>query len=180
MVYSTNLKKYQKLIAVYAKEYDALEDLALNERYSSIRTPDLTRETTSEGQSSGTVKNNQSRSTTDSPNGFQTQNVHSVNPYDGTGFRTESQDISSETGTRTTTESYSGQPDQTSSTSSGESTTTEKGTETITHTLTRSGSDGRRTLQELAQQEFTLAERMNIFRIIERDLAAKLFLQVWL
>lgn len=179
-VYLTNLKKYQKMIAVYAEDYDALEDLYYNETYTDLRTPNLQSATTSTGSASGTVKNNQTRTTTETPNGWQTQNIHSVNPYDNSGMRSESQDISTESGTRSSAESWSGTADQTSSTSSGSQTTTETGTETITHTATKHGNNGGHTLQELAEQEFTLAARMNIFKIIEKDLAAKVFLQVWL
>lgn len=180
MVYETNLKKYQKMIAVYAAEYNALEDLAENETYTDIRTPELQRATQSSGSASGTVKNNQTRTTTESPNGYQTQNIHSVNPYDGTGFRTESQDVSTETGTRSTAESWSGTADTTSSTSTGSQTISDTGRETITHTASRSGNNGGHTLQELADQELTLADRMNIFKVIEKDIAKKLFIQVWL
>ena len=178
-VYKTNLKKYQRLIAIYAEEYDALEDLYYNESYTDIRTPNLQRATTSSGTASGTVKNNQTRTTTETPNGWQTLNIHSVNPYDNSGMRSESQDVSTETGTRSSAESWTGQADQTSSSSSGSQTTNETGSETITHTATKHGNNGGHTLQELAEQEFTLAARMNIFRIIEKDIAAKLFLQVW-
>lgn len=180
MVYLTNLKKYQRLIEIYASDYDALEDLYYNESYTDIRTPNLQRATTSSGTASGTVKNNQTRTTTETPNNWQTQNIHSVNPFDNTGMRSESQDVSTETGTRSSAESWSGQADQTSSSSSGSQTTNETGTETITHTATKHGNNGGHTLQELAEQEFTLAARMNIFKIIEKDLAEKIFLQVWI
>lgn len=179
MVYETNLKKYQKLIAIYAAQYDALEDLDYTETYTDLRTPNLQRQTSSTNSSSGTYKNNQSRTTTETPQNWQAENVHSVNPYDNSGFRTESKDVSSESGTRSTSESWSGSPDQTSNTSTGSQTVGETGSETITHTGSRVGNNGSHTLQELAEQEITLAARMNIFRIIEKDLAAKLFLQVW-
>ena len=56
----------------------------------------------------------------------------------------------------------------------------ETGTETNIHRLTRSGNIGVTTSQQMLESELVLADKMNLFKIIEQDLASKLFLQVWL
>ena len=56
---------------------------------------------------------------------------------------------------------------------------TETGTETHARSFTAKGNIGTMTVQDMANQELDLSERMNVFRQIEKDLAAKLFLQVW-
>lgn len=178
-VWEQNRKKYEKLFALYDATYTPLEADEMTETYSSTRTPNLTRTGQSSATASGTMERKQTLTKTETPNQYGTTTTHSVNPYDNPGFRSETKDETIDTGTRTTSESYSGSPDASSSTSSGSSTQTETGTETISHTLTRSGNS-RYSPQELAEQEIALAERMNIFKIIEKDLAKKVFLQVWI
>ena len=57
--------------------------------------------------------------------------------------------------------------------------TTETGTDKHERELSVVGNIGTMSSQNMANQELDLAGRMNIFREIERDLAAKLFIQVW-
>lgn len=178
-VYAQNAKKYEKMFALWDAEYNPLEADEMTETYSSTRTPNLTRTGTSSATASGTMERKQTLTKTETPNQYGTTTTHSVNPYDNPGFRTEYKDETIDSGTRTTSESYSGSPDASSSTSSGSSTQTERGTETISHNLTRSGNS-RYSPQELAEQEIALADRLNIFKIIEKDIAKKVFLQVWI
>lgn len=157
-----------------------------------------TRETSTTGNSNTNTTNklNQVHTTTDTPNGYTETSVHSVNPYDNAGMTEESQDKLTQTGSRTVQESYSGDADTTDQTVSGTSTTTnsggtstkntgtntqqETGTDKTEHTLTRKGNIGVTTSQQMLESEMNLAEKMNIFKIIEQDIAAKLFLQVWI
>lgn len=178
-VWETNKQRYRKLGELLINLYDPLAGVDMYESYTDVRTPELTTSTASSGSSSGTIANHQTKTTTETPNSYQTTNVHSVNPYDGTGFRTENQDVSTETGSRTATETYTGDPDTTSSTSSGLQTTNEGGKETITHTLQRVGNNGTRAPAELADLEYNFAQKLNLFKTIEKDIAAKIFLQVW-
>lgn len=178
-VWEQNRKKYEKLFAIYDAQYNPLEADEMTESYSSTRTPNLTRTGQSSATASGTIERKQTLTKTETPNQYGTTTTHSVNPYDNPGFRSETKDETIDSGTRTTTEAYTGSPDASSSTSSGSSTQTETGTETISHTLSRSGNS-RYSPQELAEQEIALAERMNIFKIIEKDIARKVFLQVWI
>lgn len=175
----TNAKKYEKLVAVYTAEYNPLNNYDMTESFDDTRTPDLTATSTGTSSADGTVKNNQTRNTTDTPDGYQETSLRSVNPYDGTGFRDESQNITTQTGTRTTSESYAGEPDTTHSESTANSTTHQTGTEKIHHELSRKGNIGVTSSQQLLESEYSLAEKMNIFKVIEKDIAAEIFLKVW-
>ena len=81
--------------------------------------------------------------------------------------------------------SYAGDPDQTethsgSTTSvTGDITRTETGTETTTIRSTIHGNIGVMSSQQMAEQELALAEKMAIWTVIERDVAAAILLQVW-
>lgn len=178
-VSQVNAKKYEKLIAVYTAQYNPIDNYNMTESFDDTRTPDLTATSTGTSSADGTVKNNQTRNTTDTPDGYQETSLRSVNPYDGTGFRDESQNITTQTGTRTTSESYAGEPDTTHSESSANSTTHQTGTEKIHHELSRKGNIGVTTSQQMLESEMSLAEKMNIFKVIEKDIAAEIFLKVW-
>ena len=178
-VSQVNAKKYEKLIAVYTAQYNPIDNYNMTESFDDTRTPDLTATSTGTSSADGTVKNNQTRNTTDTPDGYQETSLRSVNPYDGTGFRDESQNITTQTGTRTTSESYAGDPDTTHSESTANSTTHQTGTETIHHELSRKGNIGVTSSQQLLESEYSLAEKMNIFKVIEKDIAAEIFLKVW-
>lgn len=175
----TNAVKYKKLIVVIKAEYNPIDNYNMSETSDDIRTPDLVATLNGTATASGSVKNNQTRTTSDNPDGYTETSINSVNPYDNTGMRDESQNITTQTGTRETIESYSGEADTTDSTSTSETTTTQKGTETLSHTLSRKGNIGVTTSQQMLESEITLAQKLNIFKIIERDLAAEIFLKVW-
>lgn len=178
-VYQTNREKYMRMAAAAIAEYNPLYNVDANERYTDVRTPNLTTETYTTGNSSGTVKNNQTRTTTDNGGDYHNITDSKRDPYDGSGLRTDGQTDTHATGSRSSSESYSGEADTTSSTSTGSGTTTATGTETITHTLRRYGNIGVTSSQSLITQELELSQKLNIFKVIEKDIAAKLFIQVW-
>ena len=208
VIYQTNKLKYQKLITVATAEYEPIENYNMIEEGQDTRTPNLTnqvtlnttsattdtRSTTLNGTSNTTSAINQAKTTTDAPQNFKETSTHSVNPYDNPGFTNEYKDEVTQEGTRTVQESYSGNPDTTAVTSNststnsggtstantGTNTSTETGTDTTTHRLTRRGNIGVTTSQQMLESELVLADKMNLFKIIEQDLASKLFLQVWL
>ena len=207
IVYNTNRIKYEKLIAAATAEYNPIDNYNMIESSTDVRTPDLTtqlilnttaamtdtRTTTTTGDSTTTNKLNQTKSTTETPNNYTETATHAVNPYDNPGMTEESRDTTVQSGTRTVAESYSGTPDETtvnvgstitnsggtSTTNSGTNTNTETGTDTTEHELTRRGNIGVTTSQQMLESEMALAEKMNLFRIIEQDIASKLFIQVW-
>lgn len=179
MVWRTNKKKYLALAAAVNAEYNPLYNVDATESYTDTRTPDLTTTTQSTGSSSGSVKNNQTRTTTDNPGTYAEITDSRRDPYDGSGLRTDQQTETHATGSRSTVESYAGDPDTTSSTSTGSGTTHATGSEVIEHELRRYGNIGVTSSQSLIEQELALAEKRNIFKIIEKDIAKKLFLQVW-
>lgn len=208
LVYNTNKIKYDKLIAAATAEYNPIDNYNMIESSTDVRTTDLatqltlnttaamtdSRKTTTTGDSTTTNKLNQTKTTTETPNNFTETSTHEVNPYDNPGFVNESKDTSVQSGTRTVAESYSGTPDETivnagstvtnsggtSTTNSGTNTNKETGTETTEHELTRRGNIGVTTSQQMLESELVLANKMNLFKIIEQDLASKIFLQVWL
>lgn len=179
LVYETNKKKYDKLLSVYTATYNPIQNYDMTESSTDTRNPNLQSSSESTTSSTSTIKNNQSRTSTEIPENYTETSVHSVNPFDSSGLRIESENTNSISGTRTTTESYAGNADESDTTGTATSTTTTTGTDTNTHTLSRSGNIGVTTSQQMLESEIQLADKMNIFRIIERDIAAKLFLQVW-
>lgn len=200
--------KYTRMIAAVKAEYNPIHNVDATESYTDVRTPDLQKELTlntttamTDTRSSTLTLNtttsssiNQTRTTTDTPNNLQSTNVHSVSPNDEAGFHGESKDVSTQTGSTTQTESYNGNPDTTqntgtnttqnsggtSTTNTGTNTQTDTGTETVEHNSRRYGNIGVTSSQKLVNEELDLADRINIFRIIEQDIAKKLFLQVWI
>ena len=208
VIYQTNQLKYQKLIAVATADYEPIENYNMIETASDVRTPNLTNEmtlnttasmtdtrsATTTGNSTNTSQINQTRTNTDTPNNYTTTSTHKVNPYDNPGFVNAEEDVSVQTGTRSSTEYYSGNPDTsttignstttnsggTSTTNTGTNTNKETGTEKNDHTLTRRGNIGVTTSQQMLESELILADKMDLFKIIEHDLASKIFLQVWL
>lgn len=184
-------KKYDKLIAIYQAQYDPISNYDRTEEIETIRTPDLTKAssgsatTNTEASSEGTMKNNQTRTTTESGGDFQAVDTRSVVPYDQSTFSDAERHTTSASGSRTTGEAWSGQPDKSTSSTTSEATATdsrtetETGTDTTTHEAHIYGNIGVTSSQELARQEQELADRMNIWKVIETDLARDLFLQVW-
>lgn len=177
--YYANAKKYAELIALYEEDIDIFSPVNITESYTDTRTPNLTSSSTSSAGGSTETKNNQSRTSTTTPATTTTTN-HSVNPFDNTGLRQESQDTSTDSGTNTTVESYSGLADKIESTSSSSSSVSTTGTETIVHSLTRSGRDGKFTISDLINQAEEAAKELNLLDLILNDIAEQVFLQVWL
>ena len=91
----------------------------------------------------------------------------------GTNTRTDNL-TQTTTGTNTRTDDLT---QATTGTNTNNTLTT--GTDTNTHTLTRRGNIGVTTSQQMLESQLALAAKMNIFKVIERDIAQKLFLQVW-
>lgn len=191
-VQMTNKIKYDKIIEAATAEYDPISNYDMIEESIDTRTPDLTHELTlntivqSTGGNTTTTTLNQTKTTTETPNNFTETSTHAENPYDNPGFIDASKDTIVQTGARSVSESYTGNPDSTSVTSTGSSTntgtntTTETGTDTTTHRLTRKGNIGVTTSQQMLESEMAIAVKMNIFKMIEQDIGAKIFLQVWL
>lgn len=207
-VLTTAGDKYTRMIAAAKASYNPIHNIDATETYTDVRTPDLQKELTlntttamTDTRSSTLTLNtitsssiNQTRTTTDTPNNLKTTNVHSVNPYDNPGYLEDTKDESTQTGSTQQTESYTGNPDTTqntgtnttqngggtSTTNTGTNTQTDTGTETVEHNARRYGNIGVTSSQKLVNEELDLADRLNIFRIIEQDIAKKLFLQVWI
>ena len=177
--YYANQKKYAELIALYEEDIDIFSPVNMTESYTDTRTPNLTSASTSSAGGSTETKNNQSRTSTTTPATTTTTN-HSVNPFDNSGLRQETQDTSTDSGTNTTVESYSGLADKIESTSSSSSSVSTTGTETIVHSLTRSGRDGKFTISDLINQAEEAAKELNLLDLILNDIAEQVFLQVWL
>ncbi len=177
--YYANQKKYTELIALYDQDIDIFAPVSITESYTDLRTPNLSSSSSSTGSGSTQSATNQSRTTTTTP-ATTTTNIHSVNPFDNSGLRQETQDATSESGTRTTVESYSGQPDSMTSSSTASSTVTSTGTETIEHELTRTGRDGRFSISDIINQAEESAKQLNILDMILQDIADQVFLQTWI
>lgn len=164
---ATNGKKYAELVKLHSDDLDVLNPVDMTETFTDTRTPNLTT------QSSSSSERKQSQTTTTTPLTTETT-THSVNPYDNTGMQQQTQDATSMTGSNTTTISFTGQPD----TASG--TTTRSGTETLEHSASRKGRDGRFTISQIIEEAELSAARLDILDIIINDLADQIFLQVWL
>ena len=179
MVYAKNAKKYAMLLQVYNVEYNPIDNVDAHEEFTDTRTPDITRTSRSSGTSSSEVKNNQERTTTDTPNNYKTTTEISKNPYDNPGYTPETKQETTDSGSRTTTESFSGAADTSTATSTGSSSSTETGTETIVHTSYRHGNIGVTSTQQLITQQIELAPKMDILSIIFADLIDAVCIQVW-
>ena len=174
-----NFKKYDKLGDIYTASYNPINNYNMTEQFEDTRTPDLAATTTTTASASSTSKIQKTQRTTDTPDNYQQTSVRSVNPYDNSGMRSESQNIVTDSGKRTTTVSYSGDPDSATSTTSSSTTATNTGTETTIHSGSRSGNIGVTTTQQMLESELELAQKMDLFKIIELDVAAKIFIGVW-
>lgn len=163
IVANANKPKYQALVDNYP----------FSETRRKVRTPNITRELEASSSGSADVTRKQTETQTETPIGYGQTRTHSVAPYDTTTLKAEYQDSITNNGSRTVSTSYSGDPDHTESESSGSRTDKETGTETTTETVI--GSDKLTMAEAMAD----MAAAANIFSIIERDLAAKLFVQVW-
>ena len=183
-----NARKYEMMCAIFTAEYEPLVNYDRTETEQTTRSPNLTtaRSGSSNATDSRTTQTNQIEHRADKPKApegqtWQEVTEHQVAPYDSSTYNNAEKDIREETGWRETETSYTGEPDTdiTSRVGSENFTTTETGNERHSRTLTAKGNIGTMTVQDMANQELDLAQRLNVFREIERDLAAKLFLQVW-
>ena len=165
--YITNYKKYNELAGLYESNIDIFSPVNITESYLDVRRPNLT------STSSSSIEKKQSVTMTSTPATTDTT-THSVNPYDNTGLRQETQDTSSTSGSDTTVTSYSGQPDTTSGT------VTSTGSETYEHQLTKSGRDGKFTISDIIEQAELTADKLDILDIIIQDIANQIFLQIWI
>ena len=177
---TANKKKYDELIDFYEETFHPFDDFYKNESYDHTRTPNLSSGSTSTGSGTATSKHNETRTTTVTPTNYQTETTHKVDPFDSSGLRNESQDVSVESGSRATTESYTGQPDSTTSSSTASSTVTTTGTDRNAYTKLIHGRSGRRPTSEVVQDGLYAAAMHDILDIIIGDIADQIFLQVWI
>lgn len=177
---TANKKKYDELIEFYDETFYPFDDFYKAESYDHTRTPDLTSTSSSTGSGSATSKHNESRTTTTTPTNYQTETTHKVDPFDSSGLRNESQDISIESGSRSTTDVYSGSPDITTSSSAASSAVKTMGTDRNEYTKTIHGRSGRRPTSEVVEDGLLAAAMHDILDIIINDIADQVFLQVWI
>lgn len=162
------------VILANRKKYDALVDaFPFSQLRRRVRTPDIRREVAASSSGSADVQRNQVETQTETPRNYGQTRSHGVAPYDSQTTKIEYEDSITNTGSRDVETRYTGNPDHTESESSGSRTDTETGTETITESVI--GSD-KLTMAEAMQD---MAEAASLWKIIEMDIAAKLFVQVW-
>lgn len=179
MVYAVNKRKYELLIDAYKAEYDPIENYNSTETSTDTRTPDISTNTTGTNNSTSTVKNNQIKTVTESPDNYVETSARSTTSYNSEAYRPESKTETSATGTRATSEVYNGNPDTSTTDNTIDNTVHTTGSETITHTMQRSGNIGVTSSQQMLEQQLQLAAKMNIFKILASDLASELFLAAW-
>ena len=155
-------------LQAYAADYDPIENYNRHEESTRTRTPDLTQATEAESE------RKQTRTTTETPNNWKEKDLHKVVPYDSANLNDMEQSERTFEGTRSTSESYSGQPDTASST------TTTTGTDTEETTSDISGNIGTTTSQMMLESHLDLARRMKLSEEIEHDVAKELLLQLWI
>lgn len=188
-----NIKRYDMMLEIFSAQYDPLVNYDRTENETTTRTPNLT--TSSSGQAAENNKRETLKRGIEHradkgvvPEGdedpWSETTDHSVAPFDNQQLRTSDQDKRTEHGWReiqTSTEYPNDKPDveETLRTSNHTESKTETGSDTTGRQLVVKGNIGTVTAQDMANQQLDLAERMNLFRIIEADLAAKLFIQVW-
>lgn len=188
-----NIRRYDMMLEIFSAQYDPLVNYDRTENETTTRTPNLT--TSSSGQAAENNKRETLKRGIEHradkgvvPEGdedpWSETTDHSVAPFDNQQLRTSDQDKRTEHGWReiqTSTEYPNDKPDveETLRTSNHTESKTETGSDTTGRQLVVKGNIGTVTAQDMANQQLDLAERMNLFRIIEADLAAKLFIQVW-
>lgn len=185
-----NARKYTMMCEAFTAEYDPLENYNRTEETTEERTPDLTTERSSETSGTDTTTRTKNlvehrKDIATPPTGgdaWSETSETSVSPYDSGGdFYGSEKTVRTENGYRDIQTSYEGDPDSDETERSSESseTTTETGTDTKTITSNIHGNIGVLSSQDMLEQQLRLAAKMNVFREIEKDIAAKLFLQVW-
>lgn len=174
-----NAKKYEDLVLFYNEQFYPFADIYKSETYDHRRTPNLLSTSQSTGSGSADTTRNQTRTTTNTP-GVTTTIAHSVNPYDNSGLRSESQDTTSESGSGTITEAYSGQPDHTATSSQASATVSTTGTDRNQYDKVIHGRDGKEPTSEVIKDGLLAAAYHDVLDIIINDIADQIFLQVWL
>lgn len=174
-----NKAKYEEMIELFNEKFYPFDDVYRVEDYEHTRTPDLESSSTSNAEGTATSERKQSRTTTSTP-GVTTTQSHNVSPYDSSGYKAESQDITSEAGNNTIVESFSGQPDTTTTNTEAQSTVTTTGTDKNEYKKIIHGRDGSRPASEVISDGLKAAEMYDIMDIIINDIADQVFLQVWI
>lgn len=157
-----DFKKYQTAYEIYQATQTEFRE----------RKPNLTNKTTGFASGSSSVTRNQTQTQTETPYTDETD-THKVTTYENNALNTASEDTHKKTGTQSITTSYTGQPDQTSTSSSGASTTTETGYENVT--ITKMGTPQKTVEEQMAAYDAA----KTVWAMIKTDLAKKLFLQLW-
>lgn len=166
MVAIDNARKYQTLI----------EDYPFAEMRKRVRSPNLTKSVNGGSNTNTTVSRNQTEKQTETPkNDFGQTRTHSVSPYDSNNndFKSEYKDAVVNTGSREIETTYTGEPDETETHVKANTKETETGTETITETIT---GNAKQTMSEAMQD---IGQAATIWQIIEKDIAKKIFIQIW-
>ena len=182
--YIANKKKYDQLVELYQENIYPFGDYYRNETYEHERTPNLTSTSSSTGSGTASTERKQSRTTTTTPNNYETETTHKVAPFDNNaaaaGLKYESQDTAIERGSTSTTESYTGLPDQTSTSSTASSSVATTGKDKNEYNKIIYGRDGRRPTSEVFDDGLKAAAMLDIMDIIINDIADQIFLQVWI
>lgn len=175
--YEETVIAFSNCFYVIREKYNTLlENYPFSELKRRVRSPNITRSMWASSTGSADVSRNQTETQTEEPQeGYGQTRTHSVSPYDaGTNdFKGEYKDEVTNNGKKKLTTEYTGDPDHTESSSSGNRSDTETGTETTTETTI--GKAGM-SMQEMLQ-DYALAKP--IFKMIEEEIAKKIFLQVW-
>lgn len=174
-----NYKKYEDLIDFYNEKFYPFSDIYKSETYDHRRTPNLTSTSNTVGTGTADTTRNQTRTTTNTP-GVTSTVSHSVNPFDNSGLRSESQDQTTETGYNTQTETYNGNPDHTATSSSALSTVSTTGTDRNMYDKVIHGRDGREPTSDVVKDGLLAAALHDVLDVIINDIADQIFLQVWL
>ena len=177
---TANKRKYDELIEFYEENFYPFSDYYRNEKYEHIRTPDLESSSSSSATGTATTERNQTRTETKTPDEYTTERTHKVDPFDETGLRNESQDITVESGSSSITESYDGDPDLTQTTNSAISTILTTGTDHNKYDKIIHGRNGQRPTSEVVEDGLLAAAMHDILDIIIGDIADQIFLQVWI
>lgn len=175
--YVANQKKYADLVELYEWEMHPFFNEYENEEYRHTRTPELQTQSYSSGSGTADTTRNQTQTTTTTP-GVTTTNTHSVQPYDSSGLRIETQDATSETGYNTNAISYSGSPDHTATSSSASSTVTQGGSDLNEYEKKRLARKG--VTSEIIKDGLKAINYRDVLDIIIEDLADQIFLQMWI
>lgn len=136
------------------------------------RKPNLTNKTTGFGSGSSEVTRNQTQTQEETPYTTETD-THKVTTYENNTLNTASEDEHKKTGTQKIETKYTGQPDKTTTSSSGASTTTETGTDTVN--ITKMGSPTKTVKDYMDASDAA----KTVWKMIKTDLAQKLFFQIW-